>query len=341
MSTASIEQNTNDLADVRAAIIGLDGTDLTSEERSLFSDAAPYGFILFARNIDTPEQVRSLTDSLREVTGRSSLPILIDQEGGRVARLKPPYWPALPAVGRLVDDWTESQNNLEEALRRHAETIGSMLFKLGITVNCAPMIDVRDPDSHDGVIGDRAFSDDSHMVTHFGRLYAQALRASGVLPVIKHVPGHGRAKLDSHTHLPYVDAPFDTLAQTDFVPFKALSSEAMVMSAHVVFSQIDPVHPATTSAQVIDTVIRQYMGISGLLLSDDLTMQALTGSPAERTKACLTAGCDVALYCNGSFEDRKAALLAAPDLSGPSLARAQRVTEDITHLTAGAFDGNR
>jgi beta-N-acetylhexosaminidase len=304
----------------RAFIVGCSGLAITPDERAFFRDADPWGFILFKRNIEGPEQVRALTASLRDSVGRDDAPILIDQEGGRVQRMGPPHWRRYPpgrAYGRMGSD-----GSTDEMARLGARLIAHDLLSVGINVDCLPVLDVPAPGAHD-IIGDRAYAGDPDRVAALGRAAAEGLLAGGVLPVIKHIPGHGRAGADSHEALPVVEASRRELEATDFAPFRALADMPLGMSAHVVYTALDREHPATTSRRVIDEVIRGSIGFDGLLMSDDLSMKALSGSLRERAAAALAAGCDMALHCNGMLEEMQAVAEAAPLLSGVSLRRAE------------------
>lgn len=290
------------------------------DESRFFADMRPLGFILFARNIDSPDQVRSLIASMREAAGDEDAPVLVDQEGGRVARLKPPHWPAYPpaaAFGRLAG---QDEDAGREAAWLGARLIAHDLFDLGFSVDCAPVLDVPAPDGHE-IIGDRAYGQEPGQVAFLGRAVCEGLLAGGILPVIKHVPGHGRARADSHLELPRVDAPLADLRAVDFAPFKALNDAPCAMTAHVLYGAIDPDRPATTSPMVIDTIIRGEIGFDGLLFSDDLSMQALTGTVADRAAAALAAGCDVALHCNGNLDEARAVTDASGMMSDAAWTR--------------------
>ncbi len=296
-----------------AVVLGCSGPRLTAEERRFFAEADPVGFILFARNCESPEQVQILVDSLRETVGRAEAPVLIDQEGGRVARLKPPHWRAAPApatFGRLAESDAEAA---ARAAWLNARLLALDLAALGITVDCTPVLDLRLPEGH-AVIGDRAFADDPARVARLGARVCAGLEAGGVLPVVKHVPGHGRARVDSHLDLPVVEAPRDVLEASDFRPFAALRDAPWAMTAHVVYSALDSDRPATTSPQVIAEVIRGHIGFDGVLVSDDLSMQALRGDLRSRTRAALAAGCDLVLHCNGDPAEMTAVVEAAAPL---------------------------
>jgi beta-N-acetylhexosaminidase len=278
-----------------AVIFGCTGPTLAIAERDFFRSADPLGFILFQRNCETPAQVRRLVTELREAVGRADAPVLIDQEGGRVARLKPPHWPAYPAAAAFAG---LGGDRAREAAWTGARLIAEDLAALGITVDCVPVLDIP-VDGADRVIGDRAYGTTAGVVATLGRAAAEGLLAGGVLPVIKHMPGHGRALVDSHHALPRVAAPRAELESSDFASFRALADLPWGMTAHVVYAAIDPDRPATLSPQVIGEVIRASIGFDGLLLTDDLSMQALGGSFAARARAALSAGCDIVLHCNG------------------------------------------
>ncbi len=292
-----------------ALVLGCAGPRLSPEEKAFFRDADPFGFILFRRNVETPEQVRALVADLRDSVGRDA-PVLIDQEGGRVARLRPPHWPELPAaarIGALGDD-------APHAAWLHGRLLAAMLSDLGIDVDCAPVADVPVPGAHD-VIGDRAFAGDPARVALLAAAQAEGLLDGGVLPVVKHIPGHGRAFADSHLELPVVTTPLDALDAWDFAPFKALAGLPLAMVAHVVYTAIDPDRPASVSPQVIGRIVRDAIGFDGLLFSDDLSMQALSGSVGDRTAAVLAAGCDIALHCNGKMDEMHDAVTHAAPLT--------------------------
>ncbi|HUF88246.1 MAG TPA: glycoside hydrolase family 3 N-terminal domain-containing protein [Thermohalobaculum sp.] len=307
----------------RAAILGLGGPVLTATERDFFADADPWGFILFARNVRDPGQVRRLVGSLRE-TVRRAAPVLIDQEGGRVARLGPPHWRRWGPVLRLFDGCEPGGDEAAalEAVRLRYRIIAAELAALGIDVDCAPLLDVLAPEGH-AIIGDRALGHDAEAVARRGRAVCEGLRAGGVLPVIKHLPGHGRAPADSHERLPRVSAPRAALEAVDFAAFRPLAGEALGMTAHVVFEAIDPGWCATLSPDVIG-VIRREIGFDGLLMTDDLSMRALRGPMAGRACAALTAGCDVVLHCNGDITEMREVAAVAPLLAGEAARRAAR-----------------
>lgn len=307
----------------RAFITGVSGTELTAAEREFIRTQRPWGFILFKRNIEAPAQVTQLVNELRREVGQPDAPVLIDQEGGRVQRLGPPHWPAYPAgavFGRLYD--LDRMLGLTAA-RLSARLIAADLSDLGITVDCLPLADVPVAGA-DAVIGDRAYGTRPDKVAAVARAVTEGLEQGGVLPVLKHIPGHGRATADTHFRLPVVDTPKTELERTDFAAFQPLADLPMAMTAHVVFSALDPAHPATTSATMINQVIRGVIGFQGLLMSDDVSMNALAGSIAERTRAILAAGCDMVLHCNGKLDEMREVARETPELSGKALERARR-----------------
>ena len=307
-----------------AAILGCAGTTLTAEEVAFFRDVKPWGFILFKRNIADPNQVRALTAALRETVGRPDAPILIDQEGGRVARLQPPHWRIYPpgrAYGELV---ANDPLVAREITRLGARLIAHDLHSLGINVDCVPVLDVPDPQGHE-IIGDRAYGDTPEQVATLGRAAAEGLLAGGVLPIIKHIPGHGRAMSDSHLELPVVKAKLAELDARDFAPFRVLSDMPMAMTAHVVYTAIDRSRPATTSKKAIKKIIRESIGFDGLLMSDDLSMKALTGDFKQRAKESLSAGCDVVLHCNGDMAEMKGVMSGVGRMGKEARRRAQAV----------------
>jgi beta-N-acetylhexosaminidase len=315
----------------KALIVGCFGKELTREEKALFKAEKPWGFILFKRNVETPDQVRKLVDSFRACVGRDDAPVLIDQEGGRVQRLGPPHWPVYPPGQSYGLVHSNDPLVRREVARLGARLIAHDLNALGITVDCVPVLDVPVDGAHD-VIGNRAYARDPATIALLGRAASEGLIAGGVLPVIKHIPGHGRAGADSHHALPVVDTDHATLSRTDFVPFRHLADMPLAMTAHVVYSAIDPKRPATTSKKVIRTIIRGEIGYDGLIMSDDLSMKALAGSFADRTKASLAAGCDVVLHCNGDLSEMKAVFAATPDLSGKAKRRAKSALNRISHV---------
>jgi beta-N-acetylhexosaminidase len=307
----------------RAFITGISATELSDAEREFIRSERPWGFILFKRNIETPEQVTILVRELRSALGDPEAPVLIDQEGGRVQRLGPPHWPAYPAgavFGALYD--VDPALGLSAA-RLSARLIAADLIDLGVTVDCLPLADVPVPGA-DAVIGNRAYGTEPGKVAAIARAVTQGLERGGVLPVLKHIPGHGRATADTHFRLPEVDTSKTELERTDFAAFQPLADLPMAMTAHVVFSALDPAHPATTSATIIEQVIRGVIGFQGLLMSDDVSMNALAGSIAERTRAIVDAGCDMVLHCNGNLAEMREVAGETPELSGKALERARR-----------------
>ena len=303
----------------RAFITGVSGPELNAAEREFIRMARPWGFILFKRNIETPAQVIQLVHELRKELGEPEAPVLIDQEGGRVQRFGPPHWPVYPAgaiFGRLYD--IDPSLGLTAA-RLSARLIAADLGELGINVDCLPLADVPIAGA-DAVIGNRAYGTEPSKVAAIAR----AVTEGGVLPVLKHIPGHGRATADTHFRLPEVDTSKAELERTDFAAFQPLADLPMAMTAHVVFSALDPAHPATTSATIVHQVIRGVIGFQGLLMSDDVSMNALSGSIAERTRAILAAGCDMVLHCNGKLDEMREVARETPELSGKALERARR-----------------
>ena len=317
------------------AIFGCAGAQLTPDERAFFRETQPYGFILFGRNIQTPDQVRALVKEMRETVNDAAAPVLIDQEGGRVARLKAPHWKARPPArvfGQLHETDAEAAR---EAAYLNARLIAHELYELGINVDCVPVLDVPVEGAND-VIGDRAFSRDPTIIIDLGRAVIEGMIDGGVLPVMKHIPGHGRAAADTHLELPHVTTDAEILSATDFVTFRSLNQCPLAMTAHVVYDAIDPQRPATTSPKVIRDVIRGQIGFDGLLISDDLSMNALSGPISARAKAALFAGCDIVLHCNGGMEEMREVASEAKPLEGASAKRADAAR---AHLTVpGVFD---
>ncbi|HKN08769.1 MAG TPA: beta-N-acetylhexosaminidase [Pseudomonadota bacterium] len=306
---------------VHAFISGLAGTILSPAEHSFLREAEPWGVILFARNVDAPGQVSRLTKSVRDALGRDA-PVLVDQEGGRVQRLGPPHWPSYPpgAVYGLVYDRNPAEG--QRAAYLGAYLMAADLIAVGIDVDCLPIADVPVAGAS-SVIGDRAYGQKAEKVASIARSVADGLLGCGVLPVLKHIPGHGRAAADSHDRLPVVEADCATLRATDFAAFRPLSDLPMGMTAHVVYSAIDPLAPATISVTVVGEVIRDWLGFSGLLMTDDISMGALSGSLAERSRAAIAAGCDLVLHCTGKLDEMQEVAGAVPILEGSAAARAQ------------------
>lgn len=300
-------------------ILGCAGPTLSDAEKAFFASSNPLGFILFRRNIETPDQVRALVAALRDTVGRAA-PVLVDQEGGRVRRLRPPHWhdvPPMAVIGRLAERDREAA---ERAAWSAGRLIAADLAPLGITVDCAPVCDVHFASTHDA-IGDRAFSSDPEIVGALAAALAAGLAAGQVMPVMKHMPGHGRATVDSHFDLPIVTAPLAELERVDFLPFRKLAKLPLGMTAHVLYTAIDADRPGTCSPAVIERAIRGAIGFDGLLLTDDLSMEALGGSVGERAEAALAAGCDVALHCNGRMDEMQGVAAAVTSLSESALRR--------------------
>jgi beta-N-acetylhexosaminidase len=304
---------------MRAAIFGCAGPSLSADERAFLRDADPLGFILFARNIETPAQVRRLTEDLRSCVARAEAPVLIDQEGGRVARLRPPHWRKAPPARLLGELYARDQERGLEATGLNSRLLAADVASIGCDVDCLPVLDIAFPETH-AVIGDRAYASQPEPVAALGRAAAEGLMAEGVMPVIKHMPGHGRATVDSHEALPRVTVSRDTLERTDFLPFKLLSDLPWAMTAHVVYQAIDPDAALTVSTGGVKDIVRGHIGFDGLLLSDDLSMQALGGTLGERAARSLAAGCDIALHCNG----QRAEMVEVADCTGPMTDAAAR-----------------
>jgi beta-N-acetylhexosaminidase len=334
----------------RACILGCAGPGLSAAESDFFREARPWGFILFRRNIETPDQTRALVDALRATVDRADAPVLIDQEGGRVQRLGPPHWRRYPPSRAYGKIGANDPLVRREITRLGARLMAHDLASLGITVDCLPVLDVPDPGGHE-IIGDRAYAETADEISILGRAAAEGLIAGGVLPVIKHIPGHGRARADSHVSLPVVDASRSELESRDFRTFRALSDMPMAMTAHVVYAALDAKAPATTSRVVISEVVRGSLGFGGLLMSDDLSMKALSGDFTQRARASLAAGCDVVLHCNGDRAEMEAVVRGTRRLAGraaaraaAALARAPRITEPLDLEAArsrfdAAFEG--
>jgi beta-N-acetylhexosaminidase len=306
---------------VKAFICGCAGLALSDDERRFIAETQPWGLILFKRNVAEPAQMRELTRIFRETVGRADAPVLIDQEGGRVQRMAPPVWQAYPSAASF-EAAVAHRGAAVDAARLSARLIAHDLREVGVTIDCAPVLDLAFEGAHT-VIGSRAFSREPARVAEFGRAVAEGLLAGAVAPVIKHIPGHGRAMVDSHLELPIVEASRGELIEEDFSPFAALKDLPIAMTGHVVYRAIDRDRPATASRIVIETIIRGAIGFDGLLLTDDLSMKALGGSFGERTHAAFEAGVDIALHCNGDLAEARAVAEAAPPLAGVSLRRAE------------------
>jgi beta-N-acetylhexosaminidase len=305
----------------RACILGCAAFRLAAEERALFGAADPFGLILFVRNIADPDQVRALTAEFRAAVGRADAPVFVDQEGGRVQRLKPPHWSDAPPAARYGALYRRDKAAGLVAAKLGARLIAGELAAVGIDADCMPVADLRHADGHD-VIGDRAYGDDPAEVAALARAAAEGLLEGGVLPVVKHVPGHGRARADSHKSLPVVETALDELDRTDFEPFRRLADLPIAMTAHVVYAALDAERPATVSPHVVREAIRGRIGFDGLLVTDDLSMDALSGSLGARAEAAFAAGCDVALHCNGRLDEMREVVAASPALAGASARRA-------------------
>ena len=302
-----------------AAILGFGGDALTADERAFFREADPAGFILFARNCRSRDQLRRLTDSLRDLSGRSDIPILVDQEGGRVARLRPPEWPEFPAASRFGALYRKAPISAIEAARANAQAIALTLREVGINVDCMPVLDIRRPDSHQA-IGDRALGEEPMQVAALGRAVLDGLAAGGVCGVVKHMPGQGRAASDSHAELPIVSAGGEELA-TDLAPFRALRDAPMGMTAHLLYQAWDDAKCASASHAIIRDIIRGEIGFEGLLMSDDLTMDALSGPLGDRARSVIAAGCDVALHGSGEMAENEEIAAAAHAMTAAAIDR--------------------
>jgi len=306
-----------------AIIYDCEGPRLSAEERAFFKDVDPWGFILFARHCESADAVRAHCDELRECVGREDAPILIDQEGGRVARMKPPVFPAHPAPAVFGELWKLDRNKATEAAELNGYLLARMVSDLGVNVNCIPMLDVPQIDADPVVIGDRAYAKWPDIIATLGAASAAGSKRGGALPVIKHLPGHGRSLCDSHHALPRVSASKRDLRDCDFVPFKSLNTEHMGMTAHIVYEAYDDQRPATLSPAVVGDVIRGEIGFDGLLFTDDLKMKALGGAISDRISRAFDAGCDIALACNFSMAEKRESAGSLRDLAGKSAARAE------------------
>lgn len=323
------------MAQPLAVVFGCGGAVLTDAEARFFRDADPLGLILFKRNCASPGQVRALVAAFRDAVGRADACVLIDQEGGRVARLTPPHWRAAPAAGRFAAIARTDAARAVAAARLNARLIAAELADLGITLDCAPVLDVPAPGA-DAVIGDRAAGGTPEHAALLGRAVCDGLLAGGVLPVIKHIPGHGRARVDSHRALPVVDAPVAALEAVDFPPFVALRDAPWAMTAHIVYSALDSDRPATASPTVIAGTIRGRIGFDGVLVSDDLTMEALSGDLRDRAESALAAGCDVALHCDGQLAAMERVAAGSAPLRADSADRVARA--EARRTSAEPFD---
>ena len=308
---------------------------LGADERAFFKDADPTGFILFARNCEAPDQVRALVSDLRDAVGRADAPVMIDQEGGRVTRLNPPHWRAAPAPGTFGEVAGGSVANAIDAAVLNARMIAAELYDLGIDVNCVPVLDIPQPGTSQ-VVGDRACATDVETVVKLGAAIAQGMLQGGVLPVIKHMPGHGRAMVDSHHELPSVAASWEELVAVDFAPFRALRDLPWGMTGHILLEAVDENAPATASAKVVESVIRGHIGFDGVLVTDDLSMNALKGSVGGRAATALAAGCDIALHCNGKMDEMIDVAGSCRPLSEAAVARISRA--ETMRRTPEPFD---
>lgn len=320
----------------KAFITGVSGLELTDGERVFLARERPAGLILFVRNCQSADQIRALVREFKTAVGTERVLVLVDQEGGRVQRLKPPLARLLPPAAAYAALFAADPSAATEAARLVARLTADDLTSLSIDCNCAPVLDVPTPGAHD-IIGNRAYGGTPKGIVALGRAVAAGLMAGGVLPVIKHIPGHGRANADSHLELPVVTAPPLDLGLTDFAPFVALAHLPAAMTAHVVYTAIDPDHPASTSPIVIEQVIRRRMAFDGLLMSDDLSMKALTGSMQSRTHAVIEAGSDLALHCNGHLDEMRAVAAAVPKLAGKALERFEHALT-VTRKTRQPYD---
>jgi beta-N-acetylhexosaminidase len=311
------------MSESKRMILGASGLGLTPDETAFYRDERPWGFILFARNVGEVAQLRDLTAAMRDCVGRPDAPVFIDQEGGRVQRLRPPLAPDYPPAAALGELFRRDRETGLRAAWLMSRLHAFDLVRCGVDADCLPVLDVPVEGAHD-VIGQRAYARDPKTVAALGRAAVDGLFAGGVLPVMKHIPGHGRAGADTHFELPAVNASLEELREHDFAPFHALRDLPMAMTAHVVYSAIDPASPATHSAKVIGEIVRGEVGFDGLLMSDDISMKALSGDFASKTAAILAAGCDLVLHCNGVMEEMRAVASAAGLLSGKPLQRAER-----------------
>ncbi|WP_312931050.1 beta-N-acetylhexosaminidase [Agrobacterium cavarae] len=312
------------MTESKAMILGCSGLTLTQEEIALYKAEQPWGFILFGRNIGDAQQITDLVASMREAVGRPDAPVLIDQEGGRVQRIRPPILQSYPNAQALGAIYLRDREQGLRAAWLMSRLHAFDLMRFGINVDCLPVLDVP-VEGASNVIGNRAYGFDPKMVSEMGQAAADGLKAGGMLPVMKHIPGHGRGMVDSHHELPVVDVPLDDLDGHDFVPFRALNKELMGMSAHLVFNAIDPERPATTSRKVIEEIIRGRIGFDGLLMSDDSSMNALKGTLGERAANIVAGGCDIVLHCNGVMSEMLQVVKEVPPLTGRSLERAKAV----------------
>ena len=313
---------------MKPVIFGLSGPALTPDERAFFSEACPAGYILFKRNCVDRAQMRALADDLRSLHGRDDLLVMIDQEGGRVARMQPPVWPAFPAGAAFDRLYDRAPSSAIAAARANARAIALMLAEVGVTVDALPLLDVRQEGASD-IMGDRTLGAEPMRVAALGRATLEGLAEGGVVGIVKHMPGHGRALVDSHHELPVVDADLNAL-ETDLAPFRTLRSAPMGMTAHVVYTEWDADRPASLSPTIIDEIIRTSIGFDGLLMSDDLDMQALKGSIPDRAAGVIAAGCDIALNCWGRMDDMTGIAERLPDITAAARDRLDRAMASVT-----------
>lgn len=321
----------------RAFAAGCSAHELTDDERAFFRESRPCGLILFRRNCGDPDQVRRLAGEAAEAAGGQAFLVLVDQEGGRVRRLRPPAWRDYPSARAFAQLYLDDGETGLEAVRLAAQLVAADLRDAGITVNCAPVLDLSVPGAHD-IIGDRAYGSDPETVIALGRAAAEGYMAGGVVPVIKHIPGHGRARADSHESLPVIDTPLQDLEASDFAPFAAMRDMPAAMTAHLLFTALDRERPVSVSARIIGEVIRGSIGFDGLLFSDDLSMKALDGTLGQRATGAIAAGCDIALHCNGNLREMQEIAEVVPELRGKGLKRFEEavgVTREIEPLDTG------
>ncbi|MDJ0614454.1 MAG: beta-N-acetylhexosaminidase [Rhizobiaceae bacterium] len=311
---------------ISPVIFGCKSTRLSDEEKAFYRAVQPWGFIVFSRNVETPDQLTALVEELKSCVDHEEVAVLVDQEGGRVRRLRPPHWPEYHSARVIGDHYCENPERGRRIAWLQSRLMAFDLVKLGINVDCLPVLDVPVPGAHD-VIGDRAYASSVSPISDMGREAAQGMLDGGVLPVIKHIPGHGRSMVDSHLDLPRVETDLDTLKQTDFEPFKLLADMPVAMTAHVIYEAIDASAPATTSKPVIDGIIRDYIGFDGLLMCDDLSMKALSGDFSQRVQSSFAAGCDVVLHCNGEMDEMRQVADALPEFGNEAFKRVQRATQ--------------
>lgn len=327
------------MTQAKAMILGCEGTALTAAEVRFFEEHQPWGLILFARNIGTVDEIKALTAHYRAIVGRADAPVFIDQEGGRVQRIREPITQRYPTGEALGALYKKDKSAGMKAARMMSRLHAADLLPLGINADCLPVLDVPQPGSHD-VIGDRAYGHEPQAVADMGLAAAMGLLDAGVLPVIKHIPGHGRAMVDSHLALPTCDTPREQLEKIDFEPFKQLADMPMAMTAHLVYEALDADNPATTSKKIISKVIRDFIGFDGLLMTDDLSMKALSGDFAEKTEASFAAGCDIVLHCNGLMEEMAPVAEATPWLSGIRQTRAERTMAFVRDYDESLHDAD-